>query len=157
MKAKQDEPDTLDLSERLRLLMVTHKLSVSDLARAARVSKSAMEKYLSGPSSPRAISIVALCRELGVDSEWLLFGKSDEEIYNIRRSVVYVVGKLLENLKRDGQMREQFEKLTAGTSEFDMWSLEVSDRCGLEVGAFFVADRKKALLDAASGIRIAQL
>jgi transcriptional regulator with XRE-family HTH domain len=157
MKAKQEEHDTLDLSERLRLLMVTHSLSVSDLARAARVSKSAMEKYLAGPSSPRAISIVALCRELGVDSEWLLFGKSDEEIYNIRRSVTYVVGKLIESLKRDGHVRDQFDRLTVGTDEFDMWSFEISDRCGLEVGAFFVADRKRALLDAASDLRIAQL
>ena len=138
------------------MIMVTHRLSVSDLASAARVSKSAMEKYLAGPSSPRATSIVALCRELGVDSEWLLFGKPDEELFNIRRSAIYVVGKLLNELKRGSAGREIFDSLRPDSSEFEAWAREVSDRCGVEIAAFFAADRKKALSDAAAGIRNAQ-
>ena len=41
----------------------------------------------------------------------------------------------------------------AGSGGFEAWAREVSDRCGVEIAAFFAADRKKALSDAAAGIR----
>lgn len=76
--------EALDLSERLRFLMVSYKLSVAQMASAAGVSKSAMEKYLSGPSSPRATSVAALCVNLGINAEWLLFGEADEDLTRVR-------------------------------------------------------------------------
>lgn len=76
--------ETLDLSARLRFLMVSHKLSVSGMADAAGVSKSAMEKYLAGPSSPRATSLASLCVNLGVNAEWLIFGQADEDLRRVR-------------------------------------------------------------------------
>ena len=59
MSGDQSAYETLDLSERLRTVMAQYKLSVSELAEHAGVSKSAMEKYLAGPSSPRATAIAS--------------------------------------------------------------------------------------------------
>lgn len=50
MVEKQATPIELDISHRLRLLMMNHRLTVGEMAEHARVSKSAMEKYLAGPA-----------------------------------------------------------------------------------------------------------
>lgn len=67
--------ESLDISRWLRLLMVNHRLGVKDLADMAGVSKSAMEKYLAGPSSPRATAIASLARRLNVPADFILFGE----------------------------------------------------------------------------------
>lgn len=90
--------ETLDLAERLRLLMVSYKLSVSEMADAAGVSKSAMEKYLAGPSSPRATSLAALCVNLGVNAEWLIFGHADEDLRRVRDFSFRAFMRLIEDI-----------------------------------------------------------
>ena len=62
MRDKQPPSADVDISERLRELMLQRKLTVAELANKVGVSKSAIEKYLAGPSSPRAATIVAICR-----------------------------------------------------------------------------------------------
>ena len=92
--------DTLDLSERLRFLMVSYKLSVAEMAEAAGVSKSAMEKYLAGPSSPRATSVAALCVNLGVNAEWVLFGRADDDLRRTRDLAFSAFLGLIEDIAR---------------------------------------------------------
>lgn len=80
--------DLIDLSDRLRQVMRECGMTVAELAEAAGVSKSAMEKYLAGPSSPRAQVIARLCLKTGVTADWLLLGHDDPYPHNIRTSVV---------------------------------------------------------------------
>lgn len=84
--AAQDRSSDLDISERLRALMRDHKLTVAEMAKVAGVSKSAMEKYLAGPSSPRAAAIVEICEKLATSADWLLLGQPNEEEI-IRRGI----------------------------------------------------------------------
>lgn len=83
----QDKKSEIDVSVRLRELMREHKLSVSQIASIAGVSKSAMEKYLAGPSSPRATAMVAICEQLDTSADWLLLGKPNDDD-NLRQALL---------------------------------------------------------------------
>lgn len=108
----QDKLTEIDISERLRSLMREHKLTVSEIAKIAGISKSAMEKYLAGPSSPRATAIVSICRELRASADWLLLGKPDGQ-ESTRRAVHTVLYQLV--MKQRGKTVEPF--ITHDTEE----------------------------------------
>jgi len=95
MQGDQAKTENLDISERLRFLMSQHKLTVAELASRAGVSKSAMEKYLAGPSSPRATTVVTICKQFGVTSDWLLFPGMVQEYAAFRDEVSGVIIDLI--------------------------------------------------------------
>lgn len=100
---------TLDLSKRLRELMLSENLTVNDLAVAAGVSKSAMEKYLAGPSSPRATAIANICMTYSVSPAYLLFGQAEHD--EVAEAVAFTTSfrehatKLLKGIRNDPELR----------------------------------------------------
>lgn len=124
MSSKQSSADSVDISDNLRELMKVHKLTVADMAGRVGVSKSAMEKYLAGPSSPRAATIRAICLEFDVDAEWLLFG------YKLRLSPILMSASystfqaLINELKQPNPISEKFSEIEWASSN---WRQFVSD------------------------------
>lgn len=104
MSIKQDEKAEVDISERLREILNAKRLTVAELASRVGVSKSAMEKYLAGPSSPRAGTIIAICNEFGVTADWLLFPGMSEEYFAFRGIVSHVIEGLVQDMRRDPQI-----------------------------------------------------
>ncbi|OIQ67916.1 helix-turn-helix domain protein [mine drainage metagenome] len=155
--SKQAALETLDLSERLRFVMTMHKLSVSELAANAGVSKSAMEKYLSGPSVPRATAIASLCIELGINAEWLLFGRPDNDLRLVRRESENGIVALLNELKQPGTLSENFAKLGIGTSEWRKFTWEVGNERAVEIANRVANARIEARKQEAAGIREVRL
>ena len=147
--------DTLDLSARLRFLMVSHKLSVSDMADAAGVSKSAMEKYLAGPSSPRATSLASLCVNLGVNAEWLIFGQADEDLLRVRDFSFNAFMSLIEDIGSMQTASDPFLNLSDHSQRVAAMSL-ASDRAAALQEAI-ATDRVRTRQQRAAGMREVQI
>lgn len=143
----------LDISEQLRVVMAMENLTVAEMAAAAGVSKSAMEKYLAGPSSPRAAALASLCANLGLSMEWLLFGYSENDRTRVRDLSVRAFFQIMHDLKGLGPLSEKFNSLELGTREFNQFALSTAaDRAeGLAEGLW--AHRRKSMADAAAGNR----
>lgn len=118
------QAEQLDLSKRLRELMLHHGITVGGLAEIGGVSKSAMEKYLAGPSSPRAITIANICQALGVSPSWLLFGAPETDEVNEAIAFMTAVREgmcaLLAEIHDDEELRAKF------TSKQD-WNMFMSN------------------------------
>jgi len=127
MTAGQDDKSAIDLSDRLRELMTSNDLTVSDMAVRAGVSKSALEKYLAGPSSPRVASVVAICNSFGVSADWLLFGVMNADPLIIHQKVAHVISQLLNDLKQGGPAVSGFHQLDGSSREWRMFALETAD------------------------------
>ncbi len=157
MSSKKVDFKVLDLSAQLRYLMASERLSVSELAQAAGVSKSAMEKYLAGPSSPRATAVASLCANLGLSIEWLLFGYSDNDRLRVRDFVTKALHDIIFDLKNDPTLSAQFEGHKANSKEFSTFALGVAMDQSELVAARVWEARKKSMKDYAAGHREAVL
>lgn len=115
------ENPVIDLSARLRELMDKSRLTVADMAEKAGVSKSAMEKYLAGPSSPRCTAIAAICREFAVSADWLIFGETEPDLNREQFLLFQLVNDgfhiLLMELKLGGPLCEKFAHLEPSSVE----------------------------------------
>ncbi len=147
----------LDLSSRLRYLMTAEKLTVSELAVAAGVSKSAMEKYLAGPSSPRATALASLAANLGLSLEWLFFGYADNDRLRIRDYAVNAIIQAMQEIKQPGALRDQFERLEFGSREYATFSFDFAGELAEQLGEKLWNARKKAMKNYAKGYREAVL
>lgn len=156
----RDKPvifEDLDISVRLRMLMASEKLTVAELAAMAGVSKSAMEKYLSGPSSPRATALASLAANLGLSLEWLLFGYSENDRVRIRNLSMSAMFQLLHDLKSPGEIRATFNALEVGSKEFNSFAIDLATDRAEELGERLWNARKQAMKNAASGFQEATL
>ncbi len=147
----------IDISERLRFLMARHRITVSEMAANAGVSKSAMEKYLAGPSSPRATAIASLCVALEVNAHWLLFGEPDNDLSIIQRAVEEVVVALLNELKQDTALADDFLREIFGTTSWRMFTWDTGNTRAGEAIQMITRTRQKDIEDAASGLCTARL
>ena len=131
------EEVTIDISARLRGLLDQHRLTVAEMAARAGVSKSAMEKYLAGPSSPRAVALAAICRELRVSADWLLFGITEPDEEQARAHLFQHVKEgfntLLIELKLGGPLSNEFNALEPGSMDFRQFAHMLSQRRAFEV------------------------
>lgn len=121
MRSMQDikKPfETLDLSFTLRTTMVANNLSVSEMAEIAGVSKSAMEKYLAGPSSPKAVAIASISKALGISTDTLIFGELDGNIENAYQHAFRAFAELIKALKSDPEFSDLFAHFEYGSDEF---------------------------------------
>lgn len=142
MQSSKQSLETLDVSDRLRLLMATHKLTVSELAERAGVSKSAMEKYLAGPSSPRATALASICLSMGVSADWLLLGH-DDDLYRVQSMALSVIISMLDDLKREGALNEQFEALPFGSKQWREFARELAFEHAAEIRNAVATKREK--------------
>lgn len=115
---KQAHDDTIDLAPQLRELMQRHKLTVSQLAERVGVSKSAMEKSLAGPGSPRASTIRAMAAEFNVRADWRLFGYANLLPVILPGSPYGSFQALLQEMKQPGPVSEAFEGAEWGAREW---------------------------------------
>lgn len=145
MSSSHDVVEQLDISERLRWLMTEHKLTVVELASHAGVSKSAMEKYLSGPSSPRATAIASICMSLNVNAEWLLFGRPDTDLRLVQDAASSVIIALLNDLRVDAELQQGFQIHATSSQEWRMFTWELADLRAIEVVSLLISKRQKQL------------
>ncbi|MBL3570922.1 hypothetical protein BV509_11120 [Rhodovulum sulfidophilum] len=127
MAAEQEPYTLLDLSPVLRSIMAARGLSVADMARMAGVSKSAMEKYLAGPSSPRAVAVASLARALNISTDALVFGEFYEMTEKAaHRAAVDGFIKLLRDLKSDPELSRTFAELEPGSDALSDFTMRVA-------------------------------
>ncbi|WP_323005429.1 helix-turn-helix transcriptional regulator [Pseudorhodobacter sp.] len=151
--AKQVYFQELDISDRLRFLMTSEKLTVGELATAAGVSKSAMEKYLSGPSSPRATALASLAANLGLSLEWLFFGYSDNDRQRIGNLAMNALFQLMQDIKQEGPFRDEFARFEFGTRDYTTFALTVANERAEELGQKLWDARRKSMREYANGLR----
>lgn len=135
------------------MLMTHEKMTVSEMAAAAGVSKSAMEKYLAGPSSPRAVAVASLCKSLGVGVEWLLFGDGDDDRLKNRDLATRAFFQLVQDLKSPGPMRDLFEQSEPGSPEFNALAFSLATERAEELGGKLGDSRQRKLREAAAGLK----
>lgn len=137
MKREQPPLESLDLSIMLRQVMAVRGLSVGDMAELGAVSKSAMEKYLAGPSSPRAVTIANLSRELKLSADTLMFGQLDTHVEVAYRVAFRVIADLLKELKGEPELAGAFASLEPGTEAFADFVRDLTfERAGIFRRAF---------------------
>lgn len=139
---KQDAPGEVDISTILRPIMAVRRLSVADLATAAGVSKSTMEKYLAGPSSPRLVTRIALSNELKLSLDRLVFGEIDpheELLYGIAFQQFLAV---ISALKTDPEPARQFALLDAGSKEFFSFARNLAHERAVHTRATYREERR---------------
>lgn len=117
-KTDQAPLEVVDISINLRMIMAARNLTVGDMAAMAGVSKSAMEKYLSGPSSPRATAIASLSNALDIRADFILFGEFDIDQNLLLSHAQGAFSGLLEILKQPGEVADRFASLKLGTDEW---------------------------------------
>lgn len=65
------------LNERIKDVRLTRKLSQTEFAKKISVSRSAVCKMESGENSPSEQTIKLMCKEFGVNEDWLRTGQGD--------------------------------------------------------------------------------
>ena len=145
--------EQLDISEQLRLLIATERLTVAQLAAAAGVSKSAMEKYLAGPSSPRATTVATLCVNLGITPEWLLFGHSDSDARRVRDFGIQLLMQLIIDMRRPGELRAAFEAVEPDSKALNQLAFDVACVRADELAARVNEARKRSMRESVEGHR----
>lgn len=139
----QDTLPQLDLSIVLRQLMAVRRLSVSDMAKAAGVSKSAMEKYLAGPSSPRLVAIASLSRALGLSIDRIVFGEIDPDEELVWRIAFVEMDKLTSDLKEDEGLQEKFSTLDGKSEAFSDFSRDLAYVRSVRLRARYREERRE--------------
>lgn len=65
------------MNERIKDVRLARKLSQTDFAKKISVSRSAVCKMESGENSPSEQTIKLMCKEFGVNEDWLRTGQGD--------------------------------------------------------------------------------
>jgi len=141
--AKQGALSEVDISTRLRQIMAVRRMSVSDLAIAAGVSKSAMEKYLAGPSSPRLVTLISLSKALKLSLDMLVYGEIDpheELLYGI---AFQQFTSVISDLKTDPSIARPFLELDAGSKAFSDFVRDLAYQRAVLTRATFAAERRE--------------
>jgi transcriptional regulator with XRE-family HTH domain len=141
--AKQGALSEVDISTRLRQIMAVRRMSVSDLAIAAGVSKSAMEKYLAGPSSPRLVTLISLSKALKLSLDMLVYGEIDpheELLYGI---AFQQFTSVISDLKTDPSIAQPFLELDAGSKAFSDFVRDLAYQRAVLTRATFAAERRE--------------
>lgn len=148
MKASRMEAahlSQLDLSKRLRELMLAKDMTVGQLAEIGGVSKSAMEKYLAGPSSPRAVTLANICIALSVNPSWLMFGTVEHnkaaEMSAFTTTVLTSVADLLLKIKSDQALLDRFVNEEITSDAWGIFRSELPHSAGKK--AYFEFDETK--------------
>ncbi len=98
--------------------MAARGLTVTQLVRMAGVSRSAMEKYLAGPSSPGAVTIANLSKELNMSADLLMFGNLDPQVESAYQRAFKAFADLIEALECDPIPAPEFRSLKVGSKAF---------------------------------------
>ena len=139
----QDPLQEIDLSIILRQVMAARRLSVADMAKAAGVSKSAMEKYLSGPSSPRLVALASLSRSLGLSLDRIVFGEIDPNEELVFTIAFREMGKLISDLRSDESLRDTFSTLEAGSANLADFARELAYVRAVQMRSRFREERRE--------------
>lgn len=115
---EQQPFEALDMSFILRTVMAARSLTASEMASKAGVSKSAMEEYLAGPSSPRAVAVASLSRSSELSADTLMFGEIDKHIEIAYQPAFEAFAQLPKDLKSDPELSDRFTSFDPGTDEF---------------------------------------
>ena len=146
MSDSQQPLEELDLSFTLRTIMAARGLTVQNMADMAGVSKSAMEKYLAGPSSPRAVSIASLSKSLGLSADTLLFGEIDQHVERAYQIAFREIASLIEDLKADPILSPQFSRLELGSEAFSAFVRNLAFERAGQLRRQFNAERRDGLV-----------
>lgn len=110
--------ETIDMSFILRTIMAARGLNVSEMAEMAGVSISAMEKYLKGPSSPRAVAVASLSRSLSISADTNMFGEINGQTELAYRHALQTLAGLIKDLKTNPELFKSFLTADAKSDEF---------------------------------------
>jgi transcriptional regulator with XRE-family HTH domain len=145
-----DQIQNIDLSTRLRELMLSHKMSVSELATIAGVSKSAMEKYLAGPSSPRAVALVNISNALKISLDWLIAGQTTHDVQveyvALTSTARHVILDYTKHLISQPELLLEAQQFESGQRQGNLVLLTAAQNAAQEVWFGFKAARESAFI-----------
>lgn len=148
MNDSQQPLEELDLSFMLRSVMAVRGLTVQNMADMAGVSKSAMEKYLAGPSSPRAVAVASLARGLGISADTLMFGQIDRNVDLAYELAFREIAVLIEDLKSNPDVAPHFMGLEFASPAFAAFVRNLAFERAVHFRSVFQAERMDAHLTA---------
>ena len=130
--------------------MLNHKMSVSELATIAGVSKSAMEKYLAGPSSPRAVALVNISNALKVSLDWLIAGQTTHDVQveyvALTSTARHVILDYTKHLVSKPELLLEVQQLESGQRHGKLVLLTAAQNAANEIWFGFKAARESALI-----------
>lgn len=92
------------LSQRLSHARKIHGYSQGDLADAIEVSRGVIANIELERAQPQPIVVNAICRELNINKEWLLYGNGPMEPENERANILDELYRVCATLTEDQQM-----------------------------------------------------
>jgi transcriptional regulator with XRE-family HTH domain len=130
--------------------MLSHKMSVSELATIAGVSKSAMEKYLAGPSSPRAVALVNISNALKISLDWLIAGQTTHDVQveyvALTSTARHVILDYTKHLISQPELLLEAQQFESGQRQGNLVLLTAAQNAAQEVWFGFKAARESAFI-----------
>lgn len=83
------------MKDRIKKIRIDNKLSMEKFGEKIGITKASVSRIESGENNPSDQTIILICKEFGINKEWLLTGKGD--MYDVPEDeVATVVSDLLE-------------------------------------------------------------
>lgn len=83
------------MKDRVKKIRIDNKLSMEKFGERIGITKASVSRIESGENNPSDQTIILICKEFGINKEWLLTGKGD--IYDVPEDeTAAVVSDLLE-------------------------------------------------------------
>lgn len=142
MKSEQQPLEALDISHQLRTIMAARGLTVHDLATMAGVSKSTMEKYLAGPSSPRLVAVASISKALEISLDTIVFGEFDAHVELARQLAFKGFANMLNDLKENPELMERFLGAERHSDEFADFVRNLAYEKSGQFSRSFAAERR---------------
>ena len=60
------------IGDRLKISLKLRGISQAEFAKRLNITQTTMNRYIKGSRQPKADTIVEICTELGISSDWLL-------------------------------------------------------------------------------------
>lgn len=139
------------ISERISAVVKKSRLTKSEFAKRINVSQPHVSRMCSGETQPSERTISDICREFGVNEEWLRYGKGkmpssvsrDKEIATLMRS----------SLRGSEEFKEAVIQAVKSRSEKE---LEVLEKMLWDI-VYNLQDAKKAQADSQPGHKIMKI
>ena len=81
------------MKDRIKEIRIDNKLSMDKFGERIGITKASVSRIESGENNPSEQTIILICREFGINEEWLRTGKGRKEVLQEKRYAVNI-GKL---------------------------------------------------------------
>lgn len=121
------EVKTIETNERIRFFRKSSNLTLEQFSARIGISAPALSRIESGKNNPSRSTIVSICREFGVNEEWLRTGEGDM-LATSPDAEMFAAWAARHLSKESNEFKRRFMKVIIGLTESEWALLEVKLR-----------------------------